>query len=247
MSPAEPAPPSPLEYARLISLAVHELRTPLSVVNGYLRMLRDDPAVRGSERPRRLIEEAERSCLRLATLIEELSELGKLDAGTAVVVVESFDVFALVHEVASALESTGDDAQLAVTGASSGGQIVGDRTRLRAALACAMRAVRREHGSGSTVVVDVQRTDDKGRPVALVTVALSTDLEHARLAAPGPVDEGRGGLGLSLPIARRVIEGFGGRMWSPLPPDGAPPIPRGAVLLCLPLADSPRHGPRTTI
>jgi signal transduction histidine kinase len=35
-------------------------------------------------------------------------------------------------------------------------------------------------------------------------------------AALGPFDEWRGGVGLSLAVARRVIEGHGGQIWSPV-------------------------------
>ena len=67
-------------YAQLLSLAVHEFRTPASVVGGYLRMLQRDADTPLSERQRRMIDEAERSCQRLVALIAELSEIQKLDA-----------------------------------------------------------------------------------------------------------------------------------------------------------------------
>src|SRR5262245_49815449 len=70
-------------YAQLISLAVHEFRTPASVVGGYLRMLERDTDPTLSERQRKMIEEAGRSCARIVALVAELSEISKLDAGTA--------------------------------------------------------------------------------------------------------------------------------------------------------------------
>jgi signal transduction histidine kinase len=33
--------------------------------------------------------------------------------------------------------------------------------------------------------------------------------------SPGRFDEFRGGIGMVLPIARRVVEAYGGRIWSP--------------------------------
>ncbi len=39
MTPPAIDPETVAEYTRLISLAVHEMRTPASVVAGYLRML----------------------------------------------------------------------------------------------------------------------------------------------------------------------------------------------------------------
>ena len=50
------------EYARLLSLAVHELRTPASVVGGYLRMLTtfSDPPL--DEKQQKMVDEAGKSC-----------------------------------------------------------------------------------------------------------------------------------------------------------------------------------------
>ena len=68
-------------YPKLLSLAVHELRTPASVVGGYLRMLQRDTETPLSDRQRKMVDEAEKSCARLVALIAELSEVGKIDAG----------------------------------------------------------------------------------------------------------------------------------------------------------------------
>src|SRR6266536_6063873 len=62
------------QYPPLLSLAVHEFRTPASVVGGYLRMLqRDGDGL--SDRHRKMIDEAEKSCTRLVGLIAELSDI----------------------------------------------------------------------------------------------------------------------------------------------------------------------------
>ena len=59
-------------YPPLLSLAVHEFRTPASVVGGYLRMLQKDQDPPMSERQRRMIDEAEKSCARLVAIVAEL-------------------------------------------------------------------------------------------------------------------------------------------------------------------------------
>src|SRR5216117_2519445 len=85
-------------YPPLLSLAVHEFRTPASVVGGYLRMLqRDGDGL--SDRHRKMIDEAEKSCARLVGLIAELSDIGKIDSGLLTLNRERLDVFSLVSEV----------------------------------------------------------------------------------------------------------------------------------------------------
>ena len=64
-------------YPQLLSLAVHEFRTPASVVGGYLRMLQRDTESTLSDRQRKMIDEAEKSCARLVAIVAELSDVGE--------------------------------------------------------------------------------------------------------------------------------------------------------------------------
>jgi signal transduction histidine kinase len=228
------------EYTRLMSLAVHELRTPTSVVGGYLRMLQKDTSAELSERHRRMIDEAEKSCGRLAALIGELSELSKLDAGTAAVKTERFDIFQLVVEVAQEIhEGQEREVQLDRRGPTSGGEITGDRARLKTAFEVIVRAVVREQPASTRVVVETRHIMREGRPVACVTVAPEPDLQRALESDPVSFDDARGGLGLGLPIARRVFDRHGGRVWSALPDKGVelPVGSRGAIVASLPLSE----------
>jgi signal transduction histidine kinase len=112
-----PDPSTVAANARLLSLAVHELRTPASVVGGYLRMLQRDTTAPLSERQRKMVDEAAKSYGRMVALIDELSEISKLDAGTAAVQEESFDLFGLVQEVADSVhEVGGEDVKVQVRG-----------------------------------------------------------------------------------------------------------------------------------
>ena len=48
-------------YLQLLGLAVHEFRTPASVVGGYLRMLQRDTAGALNDHQRKMVDEAEKS------------------------------------------------------------------------------------------------------------------------------------------------------------------------------------------
>src|SRR4051812_11403389 len=117
-------------YSQLLSLAVHELRTPTSVVGGYLRMLQRDSDGSLSERERKMIDAAARSCGRIAELINEMSDISKLDGGTAAVRLETFDLFAVVQEVAEGVvEGRDREVRLEVRGDAAGAPIAGDLAR----------------------------------------------------------------------------------------------------------------------
>jgi len=228
-------------YTQLLALAVHELRTPASVVGGYLRMLQMDHTPPMSERQRRMIGEAEKSYERLVAIVTELSDIGKLDSGAIDLARQPLDLFSLIGEIAGRVTEAKDrDVQLTLGGPSEGASITGDAVRLREALDAVFRAILRERPGPAVVIAERRLETRDGRLCAVLVVA---DQEHAQEAydrEAGAFDDTRGGLGLGLPLARRVIEGLGGRIWSPAPSashqtDGADPIARGSVIVAFPL------------
>jgi signal transduction histidine kinase len=206
-------------FSRATSLAVHELRTPVTVVAGYLRMLLREQAGPLSDRQKKMLEEAERSCARLGAVVAEMSELGKLESGELAVAQQDVDLAVLLAELASGMQE-GEDrgVSLAVRGIDRPMVVTGDRIRLSAALGALMRSVLRERGDPGVIVVDA--SIDSGVAPASAVVAIGDEASLPSLAeglrgTPPPFrEEWRGGLGMALPIARRVIERHGGALWS---------------------------------
>jgi two-component system, OmpR family, sensor kinase len=223
-------------YPKLISLAVHELRTPASVVGGYLRMLQRDSSAM-SDQQRKMIDEASKSCARLVELVAELSDVGKLDAGLTTLASRPLDFFALVHDVAAHVhEAEEREVRLEVRGPATGARMTGDSTRLGAAIHAIFRAILREMPSTSTVVAEC-RLDDRGpRRSAMLVVAPDATVQASYDAPASAFDEKRGGLGLALPIARRVVEAHGGRLYAPASTkEGPDTAARGAAIVTIPL------------
>ncbi|MBI4485738.1 MAG: HAMP domain-containing histidine kinase [Acidobacteria bacterium] len=224
-------------YPKLLSLAVHEFRTPASVVGGYLRMLQRDTDSPLTERQRKMIEEAERSCSRIVELVAELGEVSKIDAGLITFAQQPLDVFSLVQEVAGTVHESEDrEVRLAVRGSSAEAPAIGDSARLRAAFQSIFRAILREQPAACTVVALRRIEEAGGLRSAVIVVAEETVVQDTYELEAGPFDEKRGGLGLLLPIARRVIEGHGGRLLAPIPPASAHVASnRGVAIISLPL------------
>src|SRR5687767_2470042 len=101
------APADP-KWHRLLSLSVHEFRTPITVVAGYIRMLLKDRAGALNEQQRRLLEEAEKSCGRLSALVAEMSELSSLEAGSCSFSRSRLDVAALLEAAIAGLSPLPD-------------------------------------------------------------------------------------------------------------------------------------------
>jgi signal transduction histidine kinase len=87
---------------KLLSLAVHELRTPASVSTGYLRMLLQFHGQTLTDDQRKFVTEAEQSCGRLGDLLADLSMLSKLMSGQWVFKREEVPILGLAAEVVPA-------------------------------------------------------------------------------------------------------------------------------------------------
>jgi hypothetical protein len=132
---------------------------------------------------------------------------------------------------------------LKLNGPSGGASLTGDDTRLRAAFDAIFRAILREKPGPATVVAERRFEVRDGQRHAVVVVADENSVQEAYDRTPGPFDDKRGGLGLALPLARRVIEGLGGHISSPAPAPGhadadagnTDPLSRGSVIISFPI------------
>src|SRR3989440_6707603 len=88
------------QFPRTISLAVHELRTPVTVVCGYLRMVLKEVGGPLNDKQKKMLQEAERSCERITALVAEMSDLGKLESHELSVARHDVDLASLVAELA---------------------------------------------------------------------------------------------------------------------------------------------------
>jgi len=221
-------------HAELLSLAVHELRTPVTVVSGYLRMLARHQVGPLSERQQKLIEEAERSCGRLTSLVGELGELANLDAGSVRLREQDVPIRAVLEDAVARVEEGRDRGVRVALAAPPGDTIViGDRTRLSAALSSLLLAVLREQTAAGEVGVTLDIRSSAGRPMAAIAIGRDLDADSLFGASEAVLNEFRGGLGLALPIARRIIDQHGGRVWS-----SANGRLMGSVAVLLPLREN---------
>ena len=220
-------------WPKLLSLAVHEFRTPITVASGYLRMVLKERAGPISDQQRKLLEEAEKSCGRLSALVAEMSELSALEGDRAPFNPGALELRALLADVVGSLPDLPDERTIAVVieGADGATPVQGDGTRLRAALSSLLVALRREVINSDRLCVRVTGSDDAWH----LAIGTPGEVETTASADPSSLDtfdEWRGGTGLSLAIARRIIGQHGGSLHAP-PGDG-----RAGAFVTLPRATS---------
>lgn len=202
---------------RLLSLAAHELRTPIGVIGGCLSLAQAAGA--DLARRDRALAQASRNYERAVELLAEMSDLWRLEAGEAV-----FNRRPLppepalrhaVRDVAARLPE-GITVDLKV-GDLGHARVEVDAVRFERALAAIVLASARQAISGVTLAV---RLTTDGSRVQVVAARDRADAASPPAdAVRTPVDEFTAGLGLALPIARRVIEADGGTLHAVALPD----------------------------
>ena len=157
------------DFARLVSLACHDLRTPLATVHGFATTL-----VRGGglEPPAdRYLEMIDAASAQLAELIDELSLAARIESGRYDPTPREADTLDLAQAAAGRL---GED-RVQVTG--SGTAIETDTDAVERGLAALFQSALR-HGGLDTVEVEVEGREVRLSPVtpASSPVVLGEDL-----------------------------------------------------------------------
>lgn len=218
-------------WPSLLALSVHELRTPVTVAAGYLRMLLQGHGGDLSTPQRTLADHAERSVSRIGALVAELRDLAALESGTVKFERRKVPLF---RTVAEAVRQTGDP-RIFVQGAEAECHIQGDAGRLRTAFAALMMAGLRARRDDQRLIIDcraVVRSDRRGS----ASVRIGDSPARASSTRRADLDEWSGGLGLTMPMARRVIEAHGGHVQS------VGSRKTVAIIVDLPLSGSGRSG-----
>jgi signal transduction histidine kinase len=206
-------------WPKVLSLTVHEFRTPMTVVAGYLHMLLKDRAGPVNDQQRRMLEEAEKSCIRLSSLLNEISELSALEAGTATFNRNDLDLRDVLAQSVDAVPPLPDrEIKVELQSGDGAATVNGDATRLRAAMTSIIWALQRELVSSDRLILHQHVRPFNGQTVAWIAIGDAERvpaLARADASALTTFDEWRGGCGLSLAVARRIINAHGATIWSP--------------------------------
>ena len=188
----------------------HELKTPLTVVSGFLETLLDCLREIPAEEAERYLGLAREQALRMQRLIEDLLTLSALETGAAAVPEERVPLAELLAGVADEARALSAGRHRVALKAPAGGCLLGSRTELQSAFGnLASNAVRYTPEGGA---IDISWTAvDGGGLFRVCDNGIGIDAQHLpRLTERFyRVDRGRsresGGTGLGLAIVKHVL------------------------------------------
>ena len=202
-----------------VSIVSHELRTPLTSISGSISLLMGNVAGELPAPGPRLLSIAHTNCQRLMRLIDDILDIGNMDADRVTFIFGCVEVRALVEEVIAA----------------NRGYAEGYRVRIRLADEFAVREVRADKDRLAQVITNLlsnaikySSADDE------VVVTIHTEVECVRISVrnrgPGiPADfkphmferfaqadsattREKGGSGIGLSIAKQIVDRLGGEI-----------------------------------
>jgi signal transduction histidine kinase len=200
------------ERRAFLASASHELRTPISNVKVTLDALEsgaaDDPGLR-----ERFLRTAVEETNRMAGLIHDLLDLGRLEAGVAAIDRQSTDVRYIVDRLVRAMEPRLREADIGVELDLRDAPVSIDTERVLQALFSVFDNALKFAPAGSTVRIRtwieeghaMLSISDKGPGIS--PAHLPRVFDQFFTADPA---RPRGGTGLGLAIARKIVEAHGG-------------------------------------
>jgi len=197
----------------LVSNISHDLRTPLAAMQGYIETLIIKSQSMSAEDRDRYLRIAQKHSLRLGSLIGDLFELSKLDAGSVTLSVESFSLPELVQDTAQgfALESERKSIALHVEVDSSAAITMGDIGLIQRVLENLVRNAIQFTPEGGEVTISVNErpnavavaVSDSGPGISAEDVARIFDrFYRARDGEEARSDSS----GLGLAIVKRILD-----------------------------------------
>jgi len=197
---------------RFVADASHELRTPITTIEGYAEML-EEWALHDQETAQKSVSRIREESKRVREMVEGLLALARGDEG-APLKLEPQDLSAVAAEVVRTARAVAA-SKLTIEYSSPAHEIIAtfDRTRIRQAISILLDNAIKYTPEGGEVKVEVRESDGWAEVAVSDTgVGISEDQLPQIFERFYRVDEARtrGGAGLGLAIARQIIEAHGG-------------------------------------
>jgi len=204
-----------LEMMKLdfVSMAAHELRTPITAIRGYLSLLSADNESSLSDQGKQSVERAKSSTSQLVGLISNLLNVTKIERGTLTMAFNKIDWPKTVQEIMHDHEFGAEEKQIKLTyeGPDDGIMVLADEIAIREVMNNLIANAINYTEADGYITVSLKEEDGK----VITTVkdngagipANALDRLFTKFyRVKGGMASGSGGTGLGLYISRSIVE-----------------------------------------
>ena len=208
------------ELRESLSAVYHELRTPITAIQGYSELVLDGGAGPVSDKQVRYMTVVQNNVRRLGDLVTDLAEVSQIEAGRLKVHPEPLDLRTAAEDTVASLKGVIEEKELKVeiVTASAAPVIQGDYKRVVQILTNLIGNACRYTPVGGRITVSFQPVDG-----IMLTTVRDTGIgvrpdELGRIferfyRGDDPLVREQRGTGLGLSIAKSLVELHGGRIW----------------------------------
>lgn len=200
-----------------ISIASHELKTPVTSIKAYAQYLRTRFQREGDEQSSALLEKMDHQLNKLTVLISDLLDVTKIEAGKLQMHKEYFDLNVLAQELVEEMQRTTDTHTLTLEGRVSR-KLYGDKDRIGQVIMNFLSNAIKYSPEGKTVKIRLSSSSTHAKvSVQDQGIGIATDklrkIFSRFFRVDGNKQETFPGLGLGLYISAQIIRRQKGKIW----------------------------------
>jgi PAS domain S-box-containing protein len=198
-----------------IGLASHELKTPMTVINGYLQII--ERGLQTDEKSKNFIGKALLQLNKLTTLVSDLLDVSKIQSGKLPLSYSEFDLNLLAVEVTEMMQESNNSHKIELQLTDTPVIIKADEQRIEQVFINLISNAAKYSPGGNRILI---KTITSGKKV-IISVSdngIGIDKDHqdrifSRFYRVENLAAHMSGLGIGLYICHEIIERHKGKMW----------------------------------
>jgi signal transduction histidine kinase len=206
--------------SNFLSVTSHELRTPMSVIKGYIQMMLKGNLGTISNEQKHALDIILRNSNQLDALIQDILDISRLESGTMKFIPERTNVKNMLEQTIETMQSIADtkNIKISISLEENTPDLIIDQERVKQVIVNLLNNAIKFSYEGSIITIFARKTadyvlfeiQDSGRGIPkdkqdkIFEIFYQVDSERDRKI---------GGVGLGLAISRGIILAHGGNIW----------------------------------
>lgn len=197
-----------------ISIASHELKTPLTTIKGYLELLNE---MEDKQPNKQFVENAWKNVNKLEKLVKDLLDVSKIQSGQLELTMNEFNIDTLLSEAVASVQMISGSHKISREDNFNGEMIWGDRSRIEQVLVNLLSNAIKYSPGERLVIISGNKTDSdmviKVRDFGIGIPKNEQSNIFERFYRTKDISITISGFGLGLYICRDIIRRHNGKIW----------------------------------